>query len=649
MKAAIIVPKEIDYAKVGLRVGFEIHQQLDTKTKLFCDCKTELASDDELAKAPRIIRRLRATKSELGEVDVAAAFEQQRGRVFEYIVPRGKACLVELDEEPPHPLNREALLISLAIAKALNARIVDEVHVMRKIVIDGSNTTGFQRTAIIAYNGYIEDKEGIVGIQTISLEEDAARKVEEREDRVIYALDRLGIPLIEISTAPDIKSPEQAKRVAEKIGLLMRLTGKVKRGIGTIRQDINLSIEGSPKIEIKGVQKLELIPRVIENEVRRLIGLKLIREELLRRGAKEEEILRQEPQDITELLKEKASGFVKKLLSKGQRAYVLKLPYFDGLLGVELQPNRRFGTELADYARQWAGVKGLIHSDELPNYGINRSLVEEIRKFLNANPEDAFVIIIDEPEKALKALNVVKNRAAEALKGIPKETRAANPDGTTRYMRPQPGAARMYPETDIPPVIITEELLKEAEKFMPPKPEDVLNRLVKEYGLSMELALQLLRSEYLQLFEELSKIYQSVDKKLIASIFTTILGELEKEGLDTTKLSDNSYMVLLEAIDKGVLPADKASIKEALKIIIDKNIRSLEELKNVYVEAKIAEEKAKQLIEEIISRYRDEIVKRGSKAFNFIMGKVMEQLRGKIEGKKVAEMVREILKNIVKE
>ncbi|MEM4138937.1 MAG: Glu-tRNA(Gln) amidotransferase subunit GatE, partial [Sulfolobaceae archaeon] len=243
---------EIDYKKLGLKVGLEIHQQLNTTHKLFCNCPTTLSEEYTAT----LVRYLRPVMSELGEVDVAALFEWEKGKRYIYRLSR-PTCLVEYDEEPPHSINEEALKIAIAITLALGGEVVDEVYVMRKTVIDGSNTSGFQRTAIVGLGGKILDEEGVVGIQTIALEEDAARKISETSEEVLYNLDRLGIPLIEISTAPDIKTPEQAERVALKIGQLLRLTGKVKRGIGTIRQDLNVSIDGGVKTEIKGVQRLE--------------------------------------------------------------------------------------------------------------------------------------------------------------------------------------------------------------------------------------------------------------------------------------------------------------------------------------------------------------------------------------------------------
>jgi len=647
MKASITIPKKLDYEEIGLKVGLEIHQQLATSRKLFCNCRPVVLPLDRLRNAPRIRRELRVGRSELGEVDVAAAFEIQRKRVFEYIAPREASCLVELDEEPPHDLSREALVIALAIALAMHSLPVDEVHVMRKIVVDGSNTTGFQRTAIVALGGYVDCPSGRVRIQTVTLEEDAARKIEERGNVVIYSLDRLGIPLVEISTAPDIRSPQHAKEAAETIGTLMRLTYRVRRGLGTIRQDINLSIRGSPKIEIKGIQRLDLLPKVVANEARRLYGLLRIRDELRKRGATSQEVLAQQPVDVTDIVKDCNSKIIKSAIRRGERAYALKLPKFDGLLGVELQEGRRFGTELADYVRQWTGLKGLIHSDELPGYGIAEDAVKEIRRSLEAADGDAFVIVLGPKTRALRALEVVRERAAQAIEGIPKETRAANDDGTTRYLRPQPGAARMYPETDIPPIRITSDIIEEAKKIMPPLPSEKLAFLRRAYNLSEDLARQLLLSEYLPLFENLAKSVHYLQPSLVASIFTSLAGELRKDGIDISMLSDD---VLREI----VLVGDRLRLgKEAIMTLLrEAAVRGIESPQAVAQLAKelglesVSEDEIRQRVRTVIDTYRQEILKRGNRAFSFVMGKVMGELRGKADGKLVARIVQEELRSL---
>lgn len=248
-----------------MKAGLEIHQQLNTKEKLFCSCPTILS--DNYSK--RIIRNLKVSYSELGEIDIAALYEMKRKRKYIYEYDNSYSCLVELDEEPPHLINSEALKISIMISEYFNMYIPNVLQVMRKIVVDGSNVSGFQRTLLVGLNGYINLNGKRIGIQTLCLEEDAARKIEEGEDYVVYRLDRLGIPLVEIATAPDIKSPKELREVAEYIGLILRLSGKVKRGLGTIRQDVNISIEGGEKVEIKGVQNLDIMENIAENEIKR--------------------------------------------------------------------------------------------------------------------------------------------------------------------------------------------------------------------------------------------------------------------------------------------------------------------------------------------------------------------------------------------
>lgn len=631
---------EIDYRTLGLRVGLEIHQQLDSKSKLFCNCPAKLASDN--MRYYDVIRTMWLSKSELGELDPAAAYEVSKGRKIIYRIPEGHACLVELDEEPPHDINVEALIIALAVAKALNARPVNEVYVMRKIVVDGSNTAGFQRTAIVALGGYVEDEDGVVGIQTIALEEDAARKVEEGSGYVVYNLDRLGIPLIEISTAPDIRSPDQALRVAYRIGLIMRLSGRVKRGIGTIRQDLNISIEGGERIEVKGVDKLELIPEVIKYEVIRQLSLLKIREELQRRGLKPNDV----PEsfvDVSEVLKDCGSRIIKSSLERGMRVYALPLPGFKGILGTELSPGRRFGTELADYARAWGGVGGIIHSDELPAFGISEKDLSAIYGVLGLDRgRDAFILIVGEYEKAEKAFRAVIERLRHAFIGVPKETRGANPDGTTRYLRPQPGAARMYPETDIRPVRIDRNILDEVEKVSIPRPEELLKILIEDHGLSREIAVRLIKDPvlhlYLELVEELRGV---VSPQVIATTLVVHMKSLKREGVDVDRVGYQDLARVLEAIGRGRIA------KEALPEVI-KAIASGSRVEDVLESFRaISTEELEKIIEETVKANIDIIRSRGpEKSVSLVMGKVMSVARGKIDGALVNTLVRRKLAEI---
>ncbi|MCS7102521.1 MAG: Glu-tRNA(Gln) amidotransferase subunit GatE, partial [Candidatus Korarchaeum sp.] len=438
------------YRAIGLKVGLEVHQRLDSH-KLFCNCPSILRDEEP---HQWIKRNLSVSYSELGLIDPAAKFESLRKRDFLYGIYYDTTCEVEADESPPFPLNEEALEIAIEIALMLKMKPVDEVHVMRKIVVDGSNTTGFQRTALVALRGegsYIDTSRGKVGLETLCLEEESAFIVESTSEFAKYKLDRLGIPLVEIATSPDIWHPEQAMETALRIGRVLRATGRVQRGIGTIRQDINISIEGGARQEIKGIQELELIPEIVRREVVRQQSLLRIRDELRCRGVCENHFT--DPiEDITDIFSIKKSQIIERAISKGDRVFGMRVRGMRGLLGREVQPNRRFGTELADYAKVFGGVKGIIHGDELPSYGISEEDVKRIKERLSCQDDDSFVLVFGQKAASLLALESVRSRLKVAVKGVPNETRRALPDGNTSFMRPMPGSARMYPETDVLPV-----------------------------------------------------------------------------------------------------------------------------------------------------------------------------------------------------
>jgi len=633
----------IDYEKVGLLVGLEIHQQLATRTKLFCPCPAELGEEEH----DEFERRLRPTRGETGEIDIAALFEWRKGRKYLYEAPTRHSCLVEADEEPPHEMNREAIEIGLAMAKAFNSHIVDEIHVMRKIVIDGSNTTGFQRTAIVALGGSLQVHGKTVPIETIAIEEDAARKIKEEGLRIRYRLDRLGIPLIEISTGPVMRTPDEAREVALTIGQMLRLTGKVRRGLGTIRQDLNVSIKGGAITEIKGVQRLDLIPKVIEYEVQRQLRLLEIRDELRRRGVKEED-LAQEPVDVTDIFGTTKSKIVKRVIRKGGIVLAVKLPGFKGLLGRELMPNRRFGTEIADYVRFWSGVGGIFHSDELPAYGISSGEVEKVYERLKADPgRDAVVLVAEERERALKAVKAVVERARQALHGVPQETRGALEDGTTRFLRPRPGSARMYPETDTPPILVTADMLENAEKIKPETPEEKLEKLTKHYGLPEDLAREVIRDVRLDLIERLMSEYKGkIPAKTIASIFIVTLRGLKGE-VDIENITDEQLEEIIGMLASGEIA------KEAVEELLEYLARNPGTSPRTAVEklglGRVSREQAEAIIDGIVRENIGTICERGQRAMGLIMGRAMAKLRGRIDGKIVADIVRERISRALKE
>src|SRR6056297_178265 len=374
---------EYDHEELGLVAGLEIHQQLDTETKLFCDSPT-VERDPEAAER-EITRRLHPTKSELGELDDAAMEESRVDREFTYLA-YDTTCLVEEDDEPPRRVDSEALSVALQIADLLDVSVVVQAHVMRKLVIDGSNTSGFQRSILLGQSGAIETSEGRVSIVDLMLEEESAKRVEETEDGVVYSLDRLGVPLAEIGTGPDIRSPEGARRAAERIGMLLRSTGAVKRGLGTIRQDVNVSIADGARVEVKGVQDLQGIEDIVRGEVGRQAELLDVRDELRERDASVGDV-----SDVTDAFADTESGVIRGALDSGGKVTAVPLFGFDGLVGREIQPDRRLGTELSDHAKRH-GAGGVFHTDELPAYGVTADEVAALRDAVDAGEEDAVAI-----------------------------------------------------------------------------------------------------------------------------------------------------------------------------------------------------------------------------------------------------------------
>jgi len=629
----------VDYAKVGLKVGLEIHQQLATQTKMHCSCPPKLFKD-----APEIVflRRLRPTQSELGQIDPAAFFEFQKGVRVLYEANRDTSCLVEMDEEPPHPLNEEAVEVVLMASLMMNMKPIDEVHVMRKTVIDGSNTTGFQRTAIIALDGWIRVGEKAITMQAASLEEDAARKTgTEAEGKIIrYRIDRLGIPLIEVATAPVIYSPQEAQEVALAIGRILRDTGKVMRGLGTIRQDLNVSISKGALIEIKGVQALELIGTVVDYEVQRQLGLIAVKEELVAKGVKTDDV-KEDIKDVTPIFKDTKSKVIRKALDKRQTVKALKLPRFAGFLGRELMPDFRVGTELSDRAKFWGRVGGIFHTDEMPNYGITAEEVAAIRKAVDATEDDAVVFVADSTENTNDALKAVAERARELLTDVPAETRTAKDDGTTRYMRPRPGAARMYPETDIPPTRVTAEFVKKVQANLPESTEKKQQRLQKQYAINEKLAKQIVDSEYGNLFDII--VSQSrVSATTVAVFLTESMKALKRDGVPVENVSDELIKQIFQSVGTGKLAKEAVSdvfawLAKNEEKTVDEAIRALgfEMLSNADLEI---------LVDRVLVHNKAQVEKLGKGAFGFVMGAVMREARGKASPEIVSELIRQKMK-----
>ena len=650
----------LDPESLGFMCGIEVHQQLATG-KLHSRQKGELydVSIDTLPEDwPRYSRRLTPARGEGGKIDVAAKFEAKRNRSFVYVMSPNSG-LIELDERPPLPHDKDAMDISLTVSAMLNAKPLDLMQTMRKTVVDGSNTTGFQRTTLISRDGILEVEGGDVRIDVLCLEEDSARKLDtvtkQESVEVIYNLDRLGLPLIEIATAPDIKSPGHAKDTAIALGRTLRDTRRVRRGLGSIRQDLNVSIACGDRVEIKGCQDLSWIPRIIElemarqlhfyrlaNELRSEMGLPILPNNRDDDDSEIEQSVAQEVSkklplkinDVSDLFSSCESKMVTSSLDSGGVMLALVLPGLAGKIGTKVLDSQgsqmpRLGRELAGAAKL-AGVKGIFHSDELPAYGITQDYVDVVRESLSLNKQDAFLLCCAPKWQAELALESALNRARMAWHRSPKEVRnvvikkGAPEDGTTSPMRPLPGGARMYPETDIPNFELTESKWKEVLDNLPMSQAERKSRLESE-EISEDQAKQLLSKQLDDLYFEFkadlpAKAWASIlmdneeqNPQFLADVLQTKeQGFVSRDGMNTliSEFSNKTYSMESMAAwaeENGLKPADASDLESVVKSVVESRL--------------------------------DFVKERGMGAMGPLMGLVMKEAKG-ADGKQVSDLLR---------
>ena len=621
----------------GVKVGLEIHQQLETNKKLFCNC-TPIESDDYSIKFQR---KLRVSKSELGEFDPAALFESTKSKTIMYYANHESSCLVEQDEEPPHELDADARKIALIISSALKSNIFSEIYPMRKTVIDGSNTTGFQRTMLISQGGFYNAGKTKIGIQSICLEEDAAKILGEEGSIRKFGLERLGVPLVEIATDPFEVELTEIKKIALSLGRILRSTKKVKRGLGSIRQDVNVSIKdgNGVVIEVKGVQQLDQLEKVVEYEAKRQHGLLQISKKI---QEKNWEFTDEDKKDITELFSKCKSKIIQNAIKKNQRIIAVSFKKMAGIFGFLPYEGIRLGKEVAELVR-FFGIGGVFHSDELPNYGVEESDLEELRKFVKIKENDAFLILASPEEKIHTIVNQIILRIEHIRDhGIPIDTRLATQTGETKFLRPRPGSARMYPETDIPPIIITKEELSEAEKNIPKSWDDSIKEIETKYKINPQLAEQIFDSRYIGLFENIIKKINT-NPTFVASILCSSITNLERSGLDSNLLKNEEISKLFQLLEKGEI--SKESIEIILENIMSGKSKTVKEaIGNTSIES-ISEEDLEKIIEEIVEKNESIIKNQKERAIGPLMGIVMKELRGKASGEMINSL---LLKNIKK-
>ena len=626
-----------DYAILGLKSGLEIHQQLLTDKKLFCRCP---AGQYEHAFDAEILRHMRPTLSELGEYDGTALMEFKTRKDIIYQINHHTVCTYEMDDTPPFEINPAALDISLECAMLLNTKLVGEVHIARKQYLDGSIPTGFQRTTIVGIDGWIPYLGRKIGITQLGLEEDSCREVSDVGHTRTYRADRLGMPLIEMVTEPDMRTPQEVAEVANILRYLVRTTGKVRTGIGAARQDVNVSIRGGTRIEIKGVDRIKIIPKLIYNEVMRQFSLLQIKEELARRGINPNSFSHT-TSEVTRFFGKVAWDPVRLALLRGEKVFAVKLIGFSGILSYPTQSGKVFSKEISDRVRVIACLTRLpnLLTSESTEESIEGHIWSKVRNAVKASSRDAVILVWGNEKDAETAIVEIANRAREATLGVPSETRQALIDGTNGFERILPGPERMYPDTDLPPLGIDTPRLERLEAGLPRKLWE-REHLYREWGVPAHLVTEIAADPHAQRFEELVTQF-----KLPAMVIARLLYEtskyLKRKGLHTEKLDLEFWKVYLAKIVANplLLEDNQAHLEKFLskKWELDACLKAISMEKD---DPALVTQKIKENLKNCPAH----LIRKEQKQ-KYLMGQIMKGYRGVLPGKTVLEKVQRSLKS----
>ncbi|HOW84524.1 MAG TPA: Glu-tRNA(Gln) amidotransferase subunit GatE [Candidatus Aminicenantes bacterium] len=619
---------EADYAEIGFRSGLEIHQQLLTEKKLFCRCPAGRYSD---AYDAEILRHMRPTLSELGEYDGTALMEFKTKKEIIYRINRETVCTYEMDDTPPFMIDEQALDIALGIAMLYRLNLVDELHIARKQYLDGSIPTGFQRTTIVGVTGSVPYKDRSVSIVQLGLEEDACREVSDVGHRRVYLTDRLGMPLIETVTGPDMRTPREAAEVAQILRRLVRSTGRVRTGIGAAREDVNVSVRGGTRIEIKGVPRIPRIPLLTYHEAMRQWNLLRLREELRRRGITAE-TFRSASEDVTRVLVKTSYQPIREALAGGATAAAVALRGFRDLLSWQTQTNTRFSREISDRVRVVAcltKLPNIIHSDSLSET-LSSSRWDQVRKAVRAADDDTVVVVWGPAGDVKTAVEEIAARAREAAIGVPSETRQALRDGTNGFERILPGPDRMYPDTDLPPKVVTEERLERIRRGLP-VPIWTREAWYREIGLPADVVEPLAMSRWAGLFEMMVKEW-GIDPTAAAVALVQFPKSLARRGLDPSRLAEDDLRRIF------ALFRDRRISRDGVRALMERSVRG-QGLPGPGEVRPATEEEIYARVADANAALRAMKVHNPDRKAHVLMGLVMTALRGRVEGAAVLERV----------
>jgi glutamyl-tRNA(Gln) amidotransferase subunit E len=611
-----------DYAELGFMCGLEVHQQLDTRRKLFCRCPAGRYDAGE--HHAEILRHMRPTLSEMGEYDGTALMEFKTRKEIVYLLNQNTVCTYEMDDAPPFEIDDTALDISVALTMMLGCNVVGEVHITRKQYLDGSIPTGFQRTAIIGTDGSVPYGDRTIRIRQLSIEEDSCREVSDKGHLRTYRTDRLGMPLVETVTDPDMKTPEEARDVGQILRHLARASGLVRTGSGAGRQDVNVSVAGGTRIEIKGVSSLRAIPRLTHNEALRQRSLVGIKGELARRGVTAAGIS-DRFWDVTPVVRGTECRFIRRAVDKGATVLAIPLPGFQGLLECQTQPRTSFLKEFSDRIRVIACI------DDLPNLALSSQDVptlssgewDRVSKTCGVEPDVPVIVVWGRRRDVETAAREVAIRAREACEGVPNETRQALDDGTNGFERILPGADRMYPDTDLPPIPLADERVERIRAALPPRPWEKAAR-ARELGVGPDLAERLARHRAWDLFVHLTDRLEP-GSPVTAHGLASLLLDRSCPRPPSLAAAGDWWEGMLDRVQAGEILA------EALWNHEDEPA------------ARLADAAARRLFDDTVAALDNPGPRNPDRKEPWLMGRVMPVLRGRVAGAAVRTWVKEVL------
>ena len=546
--------EKLDYEGVGLISGLEVHQQLLTREKLFCRCPAGLYTEDHDGE---VLRHMRPTLSELGEYDGTALMEFKTKKEIVYLLNHRNVCTYEMDDTPPFLVNQEAIDVAIELCLTMNMDIIDEVHIARKQYLDGSIPTGFQRTAIVGVNGWLPFKGRRLTVTHVSVEEDSCREVKDKGHQIIWRTDRLGMPLTETVTGPELRTPAEVRDAVLLCGMVARSTGRVRTGIGASRQDVNVSVRGGERCEIKGVPRAGYAVKLVHNEGLRQHNLLKIREELHRRGLTQPSAIRMHDYDISDIFTDVDLGFIHRALKGGGQVHAVKIEGVAGIAQHATQPDTTFLDELRGRVRVIACLDEapiVVSSAQMPEFANKHRVLERIRKRIRLGENDDFFIVFGPEGDCRTAAEEIRLRFCDATVGVPKETRQALPGGFTTFERILPGPDRMYPDTDSPPTRVTQERVAEARSRLRPAPWERIERYLS-WRVPEETAHYLIRRGGAEIVDA------AVERTGVDGLFAAItLGQrvkaLQRAGIPVQRLGMDAWLAIFDRFTDGRLPRE---------------------------------------------------------------------------------------------